>query len=194
MNSYLNDPRPPMTRWSEFAVSTNARRLILLVGLCLLSAVGCSPSSDSEGNQVELSVGIPAGGSDPGALADGQIDAPSLRTLKTADGNTQLAHYEAPADNKARHQWKLERLHRAINPPKLSQHSLVQRPGKPELVPTPNAKRDAEVVPTPEGYPDGPIEYTAWEKPDVTLVVTGQQHGYIEPCGCTGLDRQELSN
>ena len=37
----------------------------------------------------------------------------------------------------------------------------------------------------------GPEDYTTWPKPDVTIVVTGQQHGYIEPCGCTGLDRQK---
>lgn len=30
-----------------------------------------------------------------------------------------------------------------------------------------------------------------WPKPDVTLFVTGRQHGYIEPCGCTGLDNQK---
>jgi hypothetical protein len=30
-----------------------------------------------------------------------------------------------------------------------------------------------------------------WPKPWVTLFVTGQQHGYIEPCGCTGLENQK---
>ena len=30
-----------------------------------------------------------------------------------------------------------------------------------------------------------------WEKPDVALFVTGRQHGYIEPCGCTGLENQK---
>ncbi len=28
-----------------------------------------------------------------------------------------------------------------------------------------------------------------WQKPDFALFVTGRQHGYIEPCGCTGLDQ-----
>ena len=37
----------------------------------------------------------------------------------------------------------------------------------------------------------GPEDYKTWARPDLTLVVTGQQHGYIEPCGCTGLDRQK---
>lgn len=30
-----------------------------------------------------------------------------------------------------------------------------------------------------------------WPKPDVVFVLTGQQHGYLEPCGCTGLERQK---
>ncbi len=30
-----------------------------------------------------------------------------------------------------------------------------------------------------------------WPKPQVVLYVSGQQHGYIEPCGCTGLDSQK---
>ncbi len=34
-------------------------------------------------------------------------------------------------------------------------------------------------------------EYRGWPKPDVVLMITGQQHGYIEPCGCTGLSNQK---
>jgi len=30
-----------------------------------------------------------------------------------------------------------------------------------------------------------------WDKPDVTLFITGRLHGYIEPCGCTGLSNQK---
>ncbi|WP_157665052.1 multiheme c-type cytochrome [Mariniblastus fucicola] len=30
-----------------------------------------------------------------------------------------------------------------------------------------------------------------WEIPDLTLFVTGRLHGYIEPCGCTGLTNQK---
>ena len=30
-----------------------------------------------------------------------------------------------------------------------------------------------------------------WDKPDLTLFVTGRLHGYIEPCGCTGLTNQK---
>ncbi len=37
----------------------------------------------------------------------------------------------------------------------------------------------------------GPIDFKAWPAPEVALFITGQQHGYIEPCGCTGLDKQK---
>lgn len=30
-----------------------------------------------------------------------------------------------------------------------------------------------------------------WPKPQAVLFITGQQHGYIEPCGCTGLENQK---
>lgn len=30
-----------------------------------------------------------------------------------------------------------------------------------------------------------------WPQPQVVLFVSGQQHGYLEPCGCTGLDQQK---
>jgi hypothetical protein len=36
-----------------------------------------------------------------------------------------------------------------------------------------------------------PETYKTWDTPTLTLVFTGNQHGYIEPCGCTGLERQK---
>ncbi|MEM7476135.1 MAG: multiheme c-type cytochrome [Planctomycetota bacterium] len=30
-----------------------------------------------------------------------------------------------------------------------------------------------------------------WKDPQAVLVITGEQHGYIEPCGCTGLENQK---
>ena len=37
---------------------------------------------------------------------------------------------------------------------------------------------------------NGPI-FVDWPKPKLAMVVTGEQHGYIEPCGCAGLDRMK---
>ncbi|MEC9091498.1 MAG: hypothetical protein VX438_02245, partial [Planctomycetota bacterium] len=30
-----------------------------------------------------------------------------------------------------------------------------------------------------------------WEQPEFAFFITGRQHGYIEPCGCTGLENQK---
>ncbi|MEO1525828.1 MAG: multiheme c-type cytochrome [Planctomycetota bacterium] len=37
----------------------------------------------------------------------------------------------------------------------------------------------------------GPEDPRNWATPDAVLFITGDQHGYIEPCGCTGLDKQK---
>ncbi|MCA9271242.1 MAG: hypothetical protein KDA41_22320 [Planctomycetales bacterium] len=45
-----------------------------------------------------------------------------------------------------------------------------------------------EAAPDEEKYP--PV-FQDWPKPLLTLYFTGRQHGYIEPCGCTGLANQK---
>ena len=42
-----------------------------------------------------------------------------------------------------------------------------------------------------EDFPPAEDLIKDWEKPDVALFVSGRQHGYIEPCGCTGLENQK---
>jgi len=37
---------------------------------------------------------------------------------------------------------------------------------------------------------NGPI-FVEWPKPQVALLITGEQWGYFEPCGCAGLDNQK---
>jgi hypothetical protein len=49
---------------------------------------------------------------------------------------------------------------------------------------------------SPEGTqakpPGEPAElFAGWPKPQAVLVITGNQHGYLEPCGCTGLANQK---
>ncbi|MFG0254379.1 MAG: multiheme c-type cytochrome, partial [Rhodopirellula sp. JB053] len=49
----------------------------------------------------------------------------------------------------------------------------------------------AETAALPVTGLGGPVDFQKWPAPDVALFVTGQQHGYIEPCGCTGLENQK---
>ncbi|MBN2218483.1 MAG: hypothetical protein JW719_13995 [Pirellulales bacterium] len=37
---------------------------------------------------------------------------------------------------------------------------------------------------------NGPI-FVGWPRPKLSLVITGREDGYIEPCGCAGLDRMK---
>lgn len=50
-------------------------------------------------------------------------------------------------------------------------------------------RQDSDTV---EGKPDefSPL-FEGWEKPELVLFVSGRQHGYIEPCGCAGLDQMK---
>ena len=135
--------------------------------LAFFVLTGCSPPASDVANS-DYSVGMPDG--DPGRLTDSSISPPRLHDLDRT--------------------------------------TLVQNRGSVEIVPTPDPDAGsgggAEIVPTPKGVPskgsdagdafpgaDGPEDYRKWDAPAVALVVTGNQHGYIEPCGCTGLDRQK---
>ncbi len=37
---------------------------------------------------------------------------------------------------------------------------------------------------------NGPI-FVGWKKPGLAIVITGREDGYLEPCGCAGLDRMK---
>ena len=73
----------------------------------------------------------------------------------------------------------------------------VQKPSATEMAASGEEipQRPALIDPTTElglvGSPNGPEDFRKWPAPDAVLFVTGDQHGYIEPCGCTGLDKQK---
>jgi hypothetical protein len=43
---------------------------------------------------------------------------------------------------------------------------------------------DTAAAPTAASGP-GALLYRGWPKPDVALVLSGQEHGYLQPCGCS---------
>jgi hypothetical protein len=56
---------------------------------------------------------------------------------------------------------------------------------------TPETKPDYKKAAKPDPVAlNGPI-FEGWPKPDVALVFTGEQDGYLEPCGCAGLENQK---
>lgn len=56
---------------------------------------------------------------------------------------------------------------------------------------SPEPKDGADEVASAVGSTTAPEEWSSWPDPQAVLFVTGNQHGYIEPCGCTGLENQK---
>ena len=175
------------------------------VGLAVLAlsfVVGCSPPPPTTA-QAHLSVGMPDG---VGAqLTDTPIEPPYLTDLdatvarsvavrvgeasQLVQKTSQVEIVPTPApDAPATPKLAAELIPTPIGVPveiiaKKETSIPVNKPVEP------GAEPDLETVVFPEGV-DGPEDYRTWKTPDLALVITGQQHGYIEPCGCTGLDRQ----
>lgn len=63
--------------------------------------------------------------------------------------------------------------------------SIVQPTvGAESTIPTGNS-------PATSAFTDELKLFDGWAKPDIAIFVTGQQKGYIEPCGCAGLANQK---
>lgn len=89
------------------------------------------------------------------------------------------------------------------NPPPTEPKPLEPFPSEPKPAAAPGENPPLGLSPSalpaenPDGTPTNPLRLDApkpfanWPKPAVALVLTGQMMGYIEPCGCTGLDRQK---
>ncbi len=73
-------------------------------------------------------------------------------------------------------------------------NSIADGPG-PKTVDNPRTepKSNGTTAPTTGDGPrlSDPDElFKGWPEPKLALFITGNQHGYVEPCGCTGLENQ----
>lgn len=131
-----------------------AAAAVLLVWLI----AGCrqQESAGPKVDEVDLTVGMPDDGSDPGQITNQPIAPPDVEVAAAPPGDAGR-----PADG-----------------------SSVDGP----MADGPAAAAEISVA---EQQAAAPESYTDWPQPELVLVVSGQQHGYIEPCGCTGLDNQK---
>lgn len=72
----------------------------------------------------------------------------------------------------------------------------VESPLTPPVIDMPPAKEDVAAKPAEteiaaDEQTDGPEDHLTWPEPQLAIVLTGNQYGYIEPCGCTGLENQK---
>ncbi|MDG2222776.1 MAG: multiheme c-type cytochrome [Rubripirellula sp.] len=156
------------TLWSQRAI-----RWIIVAPI--LSALGLIPSGCSppppEVADTQLAIGDPD--ADPGRLVDAPITPPELLDLESAteEGQAGGTNGEPPT-----------------GPDAATADAETGSPTTAATTPDGANSEEIEAV-----FPDGqgPSSYKEWREPLAALVVTGNQHGYIEPCGCTGLDRQK---
>jgi hypothetical protein len=167
----------------------------MVLGLALLSLVGCTPSSKSADNKaaqldderfsVDMPAQIPAVDHDQTASVQmklvsqpqiGRAGSEPQTPVKTEPAESALAMPASMAETVAE---TLPSSGEASDPTEFAESAK-------SVLSQVSAKPDAQM-----GEMTEPETYQDWDKPDLTLVFTGNQHGYIEPCGCTGLERQK---
>jgi hypothetical protein len=100
----------------------------------------------------------------PSKLAASPIDKPTPLDKPASLGNTPAASFVEPAKDEPATLPK-----KAVAPPR-----LTKVPRKPFDAVKQN----------------GPI-FKDWKKPKAAIAITGMEQGYIEPCGCAGLERMK---
>ncbi|KAA1262340.1 Perchlorate reductase subunit gamma precursor [Rubripirellula obstinata] len=199
------------------AITTLAWVAIAAAVFALTSClVGCVPADSlpvSEPGDEQFSVKMPGVASGNSVIAEGEmsseIAAPQLAKSTKTDASTvavRLNLVSQPADTETSIENSIETATEtasdveviptpkgkpesdaAIREAKLARALEMERKAsepKPPSIKAPSIKADLLAGAEPETY-------KTWDMPTLTLVFTGNQHGYIEPCGCTGLERQK---
>ena len=173
-------------------VTKSFQPVAVLSAVVLILTVGCSPSSEKP---VEKPTGKPAVGKtsesespaivSPVAEFQQPAAVPAVEPLPklTEELLTRPTDVAPPAT-----QSKVA----AVNPP-IAANPQAMSPIAPVAEATPTVKPPAgerHRTPFDPIKENGPI-FVDWPKPKVVLVLTGMEQGYIEPCGCSGLDRMK---
>ncbi len=69
--------------------------------------------------------------------------------------------------------------------------SIQVEPDPPTVIEKPETEPATEPAKEPVVKNKTPLAFPKWKVPQVAIVLTGRQHGYLEPCGCTGLANQK---
>lgn len=151
----------------------NGGRVPIIAALLAIAVLGCSSGEPSAGLSSSL---------DPdGDLSNPPLDPPYLTDLtEGSDEGVAMRFGDQGATERAKDRSKVS----------AESQSDVQAAATNATAKSPASTSGDESSKSTQGI-IGPEDYKTWAVPDLTLVVTGQQHGYIEPCGCTGLDRQK---
>jgi len=192
-----------MTASARFAGLGESAKISGLVaaGLFCASVVvlnGCGPSPTNEplARRESLDIELPA----PTIGADGAVAEDLITTSPpTASLSPAAADDSMPPGTEHPRLDPVARL--AANRTPAETASGVDKTQNPLATQAASAAGEAPSALTSTGAaaggPSGPVtqeafgDWRTWPTPQVVFVISGQQHGYIEPCGCTGLTNQK---
>lgn len=187
---------------------TLAKRFALLA---MLAVAGCSPASSQK------TATSPPAEQHPASSAS-VIDGPSNRSRTDQSKPDQSKSGQSKPDRSRADQAGADQAARpanslAENPASRNASGLGSQVGAPSVTAgdakanagespaAPQAQRaaDATAQAAARAADSGLASYDErhqeiakdWPRPQALLFLTGQQHGYIEPCGCTGLENQK---
>lgn len=155
-----------------------------LVGAVALGAVGCRPAVEQKPSEADLTVALPPAASEGESVAE----EASQETESAAEIATDkpLAPPTVEVGDSEPTQIRLESTPKSPSDAVASNTPSNNTPSNNSL-PGDQPPGD-EIL---DGSPNAPEDWRKWPEPTGVLVISGQQHGYIEPCGCTGLENQK---
>jgi hypothetical protein len=167
-----------------------------VLALCFAAFLGCPSASTDQPQQAATAPTDDGGESDTAKTMPPEIEA--------APPESKAGDVEEPAAKKPMPESEVAPEKAAPAKP-ASAESAAEKPvmAKPEAAsPTvkqaARAERNKKETDRPETDADDndPVKrngeiFVGWEKPKLAVVLTGEQLGYIEPCGCAGLENQK---
>ncbi len=149
--------------------------------LALLLVAGCSaPEPEDEPPAVEPA----AQSSAPAEAAPIAASTPPIEPAEPAEPLPTAKVSEPSAVPVTEHTPTDERAQRAKAEPAAETDHAIAEPAE-----TPYHKPNEKTATDPVQQ-NGPI-FVDWPKPEAALLISGEQIGFIEPCGCAGLDNQK---
>lgn len=174
----------------------------LTVASCLLLPLGCDQTTNLD-NEPPVTAGDAVTPSAEPTATDQATEAPSQTeptaakppapaetTESAASEQPQPREASAPTPNASASEVKLAAAQEPIAEPDSSDQifAVAQAPAEQTQESQSETPRPAATT-TLDTETDN--RWKKWPKPSTVMLFTGEQHGYIEPCGCTGLENQK---
>ncbi len=154
--------------------------------LLVVCLVGCSPTEPSAKPDLAAEPAPTTAPAEPPAV---EAEMPAEPSPPAESTPAEEPSAEAPPE-------------RSVNPLRPKEMPVADESPKPAETepaaakPVEHAKSDTKGSIKSKREPFDPVKvngpiFVGWPKPKLAIVITGRQDGYLEPCGCAGLDRMK---